>query len=634
MSICQQNRLSSWTTPDQVEMTMPAGVMSCRGRQTALPECGHVYLRPFRCLEICGVILLYLLLTLIATFPAVKSLNTRFIGGGDTLVNAWNLWWIRWAVTCKGQAPFHTSMLYHPDGVSLAYHTLNLFNGCLAILFQTVLGLNLITTFNVISLLTFVASGLSTFVLVRSMTGSPTAGLVAGLIFTFSPYRVGRVSFGNLDLYSTQFIPLLVWFLTRMNQTHQWRYAMGAAIALSLTGWCSLELGFGTGILTVFLFVLDLYGTKLLMVRLKRWFLFALLTCVFMSPFILPMARDYPSFQDQTDQSEASASNSADLLGFFIPDNATQPLIKRVGPGLIAREIDRIYATFYGNPSEKTVFLGYSVLAMTIISLCVVRSNAVRRWLLIAIMFFVLCLGPVLRVAGRAVLSPMPYALLFRLPLLKFGRSPSRLAIFLMLAVAIITGCGCAALERRWEWFKWVTILIGGLIFAEFLIIPLRLDSRAVSIPAYYDLLAEKNQKLAILDIPIDLYGAQGPAPQYMLYQTVHQKPIVGGYISRTPTRLLQMLERPFLYQLRARVYNDAEPYEFSPGVVAQGLEDLHSLNVQYIILHKSELSAEDCQTVRLALGALLSEPVHEDGAIVVWRLDAAVDNAALIAVR
>jgi hypothetical protein len=606
---------------------MLTDVMSCRGRQTALPECEHVHLRLFRCLEICGVILLYLLLTLIATFPAVKSLNTRFIGRGDTLVNAWNLWWLRWAVTCKGQAPFHTSMLYHPDGVSLAYHTLNLFNGCLAILFQAVLGLNLIATFNLISLLTFVASGLSMFVLVRSMTGSPTAGLVSSLIFTFSPYRVGRVSFGNLDLYSTQFIPLLVWFLTRMNQTHRWRYVVGAAIALSLTGWCSLELGFGTGILTVFLFILDLYGAKQLLERLKRWFLFALLTCVFMSPCILPMARDYASFQDQTDQFEASAWNSADLLGFFIPDNATQPLIKRVGSGYIAREIDRMYATFYGNPCEKTVFLGYSVLAMTVISLSVVRSTAMRRWFLIAIIFFVLCLGPVLHIAGRSVLSPMPYALFFRLPLLKFGRSPSRLAIFLMLALAIIVGCGCAALERRWKWFKWVTILIGTLIFVEFLIIPLRLDSRAASIPAYYDLLAEEDQEVAILDIPIDLYGAQGPAAQYMLYQTVHQKPIVGGYISRTPTRLLRMLERPFLYQLRARIYNDAEPYEFSPGVMAQGLEDLHSLNVQYIILHKSELSVEDCRVVRMALGALLSEPVHEDGTIAVWRLDVAIDR-------
>ena len=35
------------------------------------------------------------------------------------------------------------------------------------------------------------------------------------------------------------------------------------------------------------------------------------------------------------------------------------------------------------------------------------------------------------------------------------------------------------------------------------------------------------NEYHVVLDIPIDLYDAQGPAGNYMLYQTVHQKQIV-----------------------------------------------------------------------------------------------------------
>lgn len=227
-----------------------------------------------------------------------------------------------------------------------------------------------------------------------------------------------------------------------------------------------------------------------------------------------------------------------------------------------------------------------------------------------------------MHIAGRPVLSPMPYELFFHLPLLKFGRSPSRLAIFLMLALAIIVGYGCAALERRWRRFKWVTVLIGALIFVEFLIIPMRLDNRAVAIPAYYDQLAREDHELAVLDIPIDLYGAQGPAANYMLYQTVHQKPIVGGYISRTPYELLWLFERPLLSQLRVRIYDDAEPYVFSPDIMARGLQDIHSLDVQYIILHKNELSIENSQIVRTALITLLSNPEYEDNTIVVWQLD------------
>jgi len=264
---------------------------------------------------------------------------------------------------------------------------------------------------------------------------------------------------------------------------------------------------------------------------------------------------------------------------------------------------------------------------MTVVSLFVARSAITRRWLIVAAVFFVLCLGPVLHVTGNP-LCPMPYGLFSLLPLVKFGRTPSRLAIFLMLALAIIVGYGCATLERRWRWFKWITILVGALIFVEFLIVPMRLDIRAAAVPAYYYQLAREDGELAVLDVPIDLYGAQGPAGDYMLYQTVHQKPIVGGYISRTPRKVLRLFERPFLYQLRARIYNDDQPYLFSPEAMAQGLEDLRSLNIQYVILHKNKLSVEESRVVSMALVTLLSDPEYEDDAITVWRFDTTVNRS------
>jgi hypothetical protein len=574
-------------------------------------------------LEVGGVALLYLILTLVATYPAITKFNSHFIGDGDTLVNAWNLWWVQWSI--KNQTlPFHTTMLYYPDGVSLAYHTLNLFNGCLAFLFQTVLGMSLPATFNTISLLTFIASGVSMFILVRSMTKNASAGLISSLIFTFAPYRMGRVFFGNLDLYSTQFIPWVVFFLIKMHQTYQWRYVFGAAIALSLTGWCSLELGFGTGILVGLLVMLEFlsWNAKPLMARLKYLLVLVLLTGIFVSPFILPMINNYRSFQDQTDQFRASVSNSADLLGFFVPDRVTEPLIARVGPEFISQGINSIYGKFYGNPCEKTVFLGYSVLALVFVSLCVNHSRVVRRWLIVAGVFFILSLGPVLHVGGQPAVSPMPYELFLHMPLLKFGRSPSRFAIFLMLALAIIAGYGCAALLSRWKRSRWIIAMIGALIFSEFLIIPMRLDSRAVAMSDYYTQLADDDEEFPILDVPVDLYGAQGPAANYMLYQTIHHQPIVGGYISRTPTSALSIFEYPFIYQLRARLYNDHEPYAFSSELMAVAESNLEALGIRYVILHKDVLSEQEAALLYDVIYKVLARPIHEDEYIVIWGRD------------
>mgnify|MGYP006291293939 CR=1 FL=1 len=597
-------------------------------------------------LEIGGVALLYLILTLIATYPAITRFGSHFIGDGDTLVNAWNLWWVQTSIS-NGTSPFHTSMLYYPDGVSLAYHTLNLFNGGLAFLFQAIFRMSLPAVFNTISLLTFIATGVGMFILVRSITGSSLAGVISGLIFTFSPYRMGRVFFGNLDLYSTQFIPWLVLCLIKMRRTPRWRYVIGAAITLSLTGWCSLELGFGTGILMLLLFMFEIISgmakeaskykifqdghfslgemsvflkwPEQLTPKLKYWLGVVLLTGIFMSPFIVPMIRNYQSFQDQTDQFGASISNSADLAGFFLPDSATSPLIKRVGPEFFAQRIESIYAKFYGNSCEKTVFLGYSVIGMVLVSLYVNRSGNIRRWAFMAGTFFILCLGPVLHVAGRPILSPMPYEFFLHVPLLKFGRSPSRLAIFLMLALAMIVGYGCAALVRQRRRFRWALLLIGALIFIEFLIIPMRLDSRAVTLSSYYVQLFENDQELAVLDIPIDLYGAQGPAADYMLYQTLHHHPIVGGYISRTPTSALEIFDSPFIYQLRARLYNDQAPYHFTSSMMATAKQDLNALGVYYIILHKDKLDDRDATKIYHAMCEVLTLPEYEDKYIAVW---------------
>jgi len=188
-----------------------------------------------------------------------------------------------------------------------------------------------------------------------------------------------------------------------------------------------------------------------------------------------------------------------------------------------------------------------------------------------------------------------------------------------MLALAIVVGCGCASLESQWKRFRWITVLIGALIFAEFLIIPIRLDSRAVNIPAYYTQLAERDGVFPILDVPVDIYGAQGPAAIYMLYQTVHQQPIVGGYISRTPTSAFAIFDYPFINQLRARLYNDQEPYIFTPETVATAKHDLDALRIYYVILHKDKLDEPDALQIYEVLQAVFTETEYEDEDIAVW---------------
>ena len=566
---------------------------------------------------------LQMLLALIATYPLIGSIGTTVIGGGDSAQNVWNLWWVRQAASQGNVFPFFTNMIYYPAGVSLAYHPLGVLNGWAGIILQNVLGISLISTYNVLLIGTFVLTGLATFYLVNSLVENSPIAFVASIIFTYAPIRVSRVVFGNLEIFSTEFVPLAALCVIKLFQTHQRRYAVLAALAIAATTWLSLYLAIGTALLIAMLAGLLLIEKKSLVIpRLKLMSLTAFMTLMLVAPVIVPMIQNFQAFRDQSDQLTAASLNSADLLGFFIPDNETAPLIKQISPE-IANFISKIYAAFLGNAYEKTVFIGYSVLALILFTGVFARSRAFKIWLIMGSVFFILCLGPQLHVAGKSVGIHLPYEWLNQVPLIGFGRVPSRLAIFLMLALAVASGLGLKSLQDRYNRPTWVIGIIGVVVFMEFLVIPMNLDMRFTEIPAYYLQSRGPNEvQTAVLDIPIDLIGAQGPAGDYMLYQTVHQRPIVSGYISRTPRYVLELFQRPFMNELRARIYNDKAPYHFDQQVLSRAKQELSELNIGTVILHRDKLSSKDFVTLYTALVDVLAEPDYADDQVTVWEVN------------
>src|SRR4051812_45280076 len=78
----------------------------------------------------------YLLLTLALTYPIARDLFTRVPGGGDAWQHVWNLWWVKHALLDLHTNPYHTSLIYYPDGVNLYFHTLVLMAGLIGIPLQ------------------------------------------------------------------------------------------------------------------------------------------------------------------------------------------------------------------------------------------------------------------------------------------------------------------------------------------------------------------------------------------------------------------------------------------------------------------------------------------------------------------
>src|SRR5215218_8894310 len=152
--------------------------------------------------------LFYLVCFYLLTFPQLHQFSTHyFTDEGDGLGNIWNLWWTNKAITELHQSPWHTTFLYYPYGTSLLPHTLNPFNGLLAIILMRFL--SQVHVHNFIVVFTFVTTGVTAFFLAREFTKSFIACLIGGFIFTFSEYHFSHAH-GHLNLLSMEWVPLFV----------------------------------------------------------------------------------------------------------------------------------------------------------------------------------------------------------------------------------------------------------------------------------------------------------------------------------------------------------------------------------------------------------------------------------------
>src|SRR6188472_1231712 len=96
----------------------------------------------------------------VLTWPAITRFQTHlFADEGDGVQNVWNLWLVNRTVTVLHQNPWHTTLLHYPYGTSLLGHTLNPFNGFVAI--GLLKFMSLTSAHNTIVVFSFVCAGVT-----------------------------------------------------------------------------------------------------------------------------------------------------------------------------------------------------------------------------------------------------------------------------------------------------------------------------------------------------------------------------------------------------------------------------------------------------------------------------------------
>jgi hypothetical protein len=494
--------------------------------------------------------LLYLLGFCLLTFPLVTLFSSHYFADrGDGLQNVWNIWWIHKAVTELGQLPWFTDFLHYPYGVSLLGHTLNPLNGFIALPLLGVL--SPIQAHNVIILFAFVTSGLAAFWLAYVLTRAYWGALLGGAIFTFSSYHFAHAE-GHMNLIAMQWLPLFLLYWHFLVTKPRLSFGVTSALVLFLVLLCDYYY-FLFGVMAAAI-MLVWYGlrnrAKLAGVAdnyLRPFLAFGGTLLVTSGPLIISLfllqAND-PLLVEYVPE-----RFSLDSLALFIPG----------GHWRFAQLTEDYWSKLPGNIHESSVYLGWSViflLAYGALKRKRIRMPSLGYWYFLLFFFALLALGPVLQVGGKQFAGvPMPYDLVFQqvFPALKAARVPVRMVVMVVLSASIISAVSFGLLLRQSRASQLLAGILLLLLVVE--VLPKPLPTSQMVPPAYVDLLREAPGDSAALD-------TVNRGPLVLYYQTIHEKPLAFGYVSRVPTsvdtrdRELRQLVEDKQYDILCREYD------------------------------------------------------------------------------
>jgi len=467
-------------------------------------------------------LLVYLASFVLLTFPLILHFRTHIFGdAGDTLMHLWGLWWVDHAIRELHQSPWWTAYLFAPDGVSLIAHNLILFNGLVGIPLMRFL--TLIETSNLLVIFGFVASGLTAFWLAREVSGSYIGGLVGGFIFSFSNYHFAHAQ-GHHMLVAEEWVPLFALCWLRLSRSPSVPRGLAAAGALGLVLLCDFY-----GFLCCVLFGL-FFTIYEAISRRDAWFAFraparrstvafvagSLLSCGYLLLPLWIISRTH-----NLTGTHPTMEFSLDLLALFIPG----------GHWRFASLTEPYWSRLPGNIHESSVHVGLTSVAMAVY---VWHQRILRRellpWFVVMTAFAVLALGPVLHVWGQPIGGAwLPFGLLARvLPLVDLSGLPVRLVLIVPLCLAVI---GATAVGKLIATRSGQRVTMVGLAVLLFELLPAPIPSTQLApSPVYRELIARKEPG-ALVDVSTSV-------AEQMWLQTLHQRPMAFGYISRVPASL------------------------------------------------------------------------------------------------
>jgi hypothetical protein len=528
------------------------------------------------------VLCAFLLLAVVQAPSLLRHLRTHLVSqGADIYFLVYTLAWDAHALVTDPARLFDANIAY-PLERTLAFsdHLLGLMPLYLPVYLSTG---NPVAGYNALLLLSAPLAALGACALAWWWTRRWWPSIVAGALFGWAPLRLSQL--GHIQMLSVFWSPWALLFLDRFLRARRWRDLWLFALFYWLQVLSSFYLGMMLTLAIAFYvgyYVVAVDRGLLGRALVRPAAAFAVASLVVLLPSHWPYLQVRRAWEAAWTPG-ALAGYSADVQSYL----SAQPLVNDLYVAIF-RSVNPIGA------QERWLFPGLLLPALVLLGLWArvrgVAAADVRRgrrvFGLLAVVAFVLSLGPYLVLWGVNTRIPMPYLLLhYVVPGWSAMRVPARFAFMLLLAAVPLSALGAQVVAERvgalrdgTTWRRLASPAVGCALIGLFLLElggkPLALEA----VPAGRDV-PEVSRWLArerpgpIVEIPVDFT----PRDQTYLYlSTVHWLPIVNGHSSFMPSSHEAM--KASLAEL--------------PGPRAR--QWAAALGLRAIVVHGAELSAEE----------------------------------------
>jgi hypothetical protein len=510
--------------------------------------------------EFACVILLFIILSLVMTYPVISKINTHIAGdGGDGLQFTWNLWHVNQVIVNGGgiQELYYTNYQFYPKGTTLTFHTLSLTNTLFLGFPLMLLTNNFILIYNLLFLFNFILAGFGMYILIKYLTKDRVISFLVGFAFAFSPFIVAR-GMGHLNLMSIGWVPLFFLFFIKTLKENKNSNPIFAAIILTFLSLADFYHLLNIFIISLLYFLYALYKKSIIFNKklIQRAIIFVVLFGLLISPFLAPMIKEFS-------QNGQSYLISNERISCIHPYNYVIPsMFHPVWGNFIHNKFVKC------NACEDNVFLGYFIIILSL--LYFIKTRKQKFWWALAGLFFIFSIFPK---------NPLLELLIKIIPFYSTMFVTSRFAFGVLFSIFIIFAFALKDFIPKAEIFLTRKLKlkrkISKLILFSIIFIILFLEFVPVPYATMYGNSKEFNEislnlkenttNWTILNLP-PLSNSKD-----LLFQIFHNQKIVGGYISRMSPKITKT------------------PNEIQDSIYKKNLEIFNNLlrknNVKYITI-------------------------------------------------